>query len=143
MSACAFNGNSGSFADLSSFNGDSNDNKDGIYDDNTFLISAVPEEFYYKDKKFVKNKDIVLNENDIVSFFGYFINCEDLEKWREKDQLDSITYIIDENNSIYHFDLTGELTNRFELFLTADSNRIALKADGWYSSYETTGNRKV
>lgn len=114
---------------------------DGNYDENltdgsNFCVSSIPQEFYFNDKCYVYQQGIEINENNIVGLFGYFINKEDLEKWMEIDQKNDIIYVIDENNSIYHYDLSGTLTNRFELFLTTNTDEIALKAHGHYRLYK-------
>lgn len=104
-------------------------------DGDAFLVSEIPQNFYFQDKNFVRDKNAILSNDDITDFLGYFINQEDLEKWQENDQLDNIVYVIDINNSIYNYDLDGNLTNRFELFLTTSEKTIALKADGDYLAY--------
>lgn len=105
-------------------------------DVDTFLVSCIPEKFYIDSKCFVVEKGVELDNDDVNDFYGYFINKEDLEKWKSYDKLENITYVIDEDNSIYHYDLTGNLTNRFELFLTKNINEIALKSHGSYSVYK-------
>ena len=130
LSACSSNNVSSEYDDSSSDSGD------------TFLVSTIPQNFYYQNEHFVLNRDVVLSEQNITSFFGYFINQEDLEKWQEYDQSSDICYIIDENNSIYNYELTGELTNRFELFLTDRENVIALKNNGNYSAYISSDNHE-
>lgn len=105
-------------------------------DGDTFLVSCIPGKFYIDGKCFVVGKGVELDNDDVNDFFGYFINKEDLEKWKSYDKLENITYVIDEGNSIYHYDLTGKLTNRFELFLTKNINEIALKSHGSYSVYK-------
>ncbi len=123
----------------SSENNQSNDSltsSDSLsYNPDILLVSDIPQTFYYQDKCFVMDTDISIGKNDITSFFGYFINEEDLNKWKEIDKSDDIVYVIDTNNSIYNYDLTGEFTNRFELFLTKNSNEIALQAHGSYLLY--------
>lgn len=103
--------------------------------DETFLVSCIPQNFHYQNENFALNNDVVLKEGNITGFFGYFINQEDLEKWQEYDQSADICYIVDENNAIYNYDLTGKLANRFELFLTDNEHTIALKANGHYLAY--------
>lgn len=126
----------------------SSNNVSSEYDDSSrnsndiFLVSIIPQNFYYCDKNFVYNKDVLLNEKNITSFWGYFVNDEDLEKWQEYDQSCDFHYIVDENNSIYNYDLTGKLTNRFELFLTDRENVIALKNNGNYSAYISSDNQE-
>ena len=126
----------------------SSNNVSSEYDDSSrnsndiFLVSIIPQNFYYCDKNFVYNKDVLLNEKNITSFWGYFVNDEDLEKWQEYDQSCDFHYIVDENNSIYNYDLTGKLTNRFELFLTDRENVIALKNNGNYSAYISSDNHE-
>lgn len=126
----------------------SSNNVSSEYDDSSrnsndiFLVSIIPQNFYYCDKNFVYNKDVLLNEKNITSFWGYFVNDEDLEKWQEYDQSCDFHYIVDENNSIYNYDLTGKLTNRFELFLTDRENVIALKNNGSYSAYISNDNQE-
>lgn len=130
LSACSSNNVSSEYDNSSSDSGD------------TFLVSTIPQNFYYQNEHFVLNRDVVLSEQNITSFFGYFINQEDLEKWQEYDQSSDICYIVDENNSIYNYDLTGKLTNRFELFLTDRENVIALKNNGNYSAYISSDNQE-
>lgn len=126
----------------------SSNNVSSEYDDSSrnsndiFLVSIIPQNFYYCDKNFVYNKDVLLNKKNITSFWGYFVNDEDLEKWQEYDQSCDFHYIVDENNSIYNYDLTGKLTNRFELFLTDRENVIALKNNGNYSAYISSDNQE-
>lgn len=126
----------------------SSNNVSSEYDDSSrnsndiFLVSIIPQNFYYCDKNFVYNKDVLLNEKNITSFWGYFVNDEDLEKWQEYDQSCDFHYIVDESNSIYNYDLTGKLTNRFELFLTDRENVIALKNNGNYSAYISSDNQE-
>lgn len=141
LSSCSFGNelSESTYMDNSSYNSSilGNSSSDG---DDTFLVSVIPQDFYYKNEHFALNRDVVLSEANITSFFGYFINREDLEKWQEYDQSSDICYIIDENNSIYNYELTGELTNRFELFLTDKEKTIALKAHGNYSAYISSDN---
>ena len=142
LSSCSLNGNPSETAtdDVSYDFSDTGNNVSSINqndtDGDTFLVSCIPEEFYINGKYFVVKKEVELDNDDVNDFFGYFINKEDLEKWKSYDKLENITYVIDEDNSIYHYDLTGKLTNRFELFLTRNINEIALKAHGSYSVYK-------
>ena len=131
LSACSSNNVSSEYDNSSS---NSND---------IFLVSIIPQNFYYRDKNFVYNKDVLLNEKNITNFWGYFVNDEDLEKWQEYDQSCDFHYIVDENNSIYNYDLTSKLTNRFELFLTDRENVIALKNNGNYSAYISGDNQEA
>ena len=131
LSACSSNNVSSEYDNSSS---NSND---------IFFVLIIPQNFYYRDKNFVYNKDVLLNEKNITSFWGYFVNDEDLEKWQEYDQSCDFHYIVDENNSIYNYDLTGKLTNRFELFLTDRENVIALKNNGNYSAYISGDNQEA
>ena len=106
------------------------------FEDGPFHVSSIPQKFYFNDKCYAYQQGLEINENNITDFFGYFVNREDLEKWMEIDQKHDINYVIDENNAIYHYDLSGALTNRFELFLTTNTDEIALKAHGFYKSYK-------
>ncbi len=130
LSSCTLNGNyNKTFTDTSS-----SVQKDDF--DNTFLIACIPEDFYINGEYYAVNHDIEIDDGGISNFFGYLINKEDLEKWKAYDKLENITYVIDETNSTYHYDLTGKLTNRFELFLTKKLNEIALKVEGYYKIYK-------
>lgn len=141
LSSCSFGNELSEYTNMDNLSNDSlilgNSSSDS---GDTFLVSTIPQNFYYQNENFVLNRDVVLSEQNITSFFGYFINQEDLEKWQEYDQSSDICYIIDENNSIYNYELTGELTNRFELFLTDNEKTIALKAHGSYSAYISSNN---
>lgn len=144
LSACATNfGSIGSnslstdndLSNTSEVNHDSDDNQQHI-DEEDFLIYCLPQEFYYQDIQYEMKTGVRLDDSDIADFLGYFINLEDVEKWKEKDDSCNIVYVIDIDNSIYHYDLTGELLNRFELFTTHNQNEIALKACGDFLSYQ-------
>ena len=131
LTGCANKNNESSTTDLIDNTSDNINSED-----DHFLVSIIPQEFYFNDERYVYQQGVEINENNITDFFGYFVNREDLEKWMEIDQKSDINYVIDENNAIYHYDLSGELTNRFELFLTTNTDEIALKAHGSYESYK-------
>lgn len=134
-----FSCTSNDIPNMSSENNQSNDSS--ISSDNLsknpdiLLVEDIPQTFYYQDKCYVMDTDTSIDGNDITSFFGYFINEEDLNKWKEIDQSDDIVYVIDTNNSIYNYDVTGKFTNRFGLFLTKNPDEIALQRHGNYSIY--------
>lgn len=142
LSSCSLNANydenfnDGTFYNSSDLEDDESSSNQNNSDGNTFYVSSIPQEFHFNDKCYVYQQGIEINENNIVGLFGYFINREDLEKWMEIDQKNDIVYVIDENNSIYHYDLSETLTNRFELFLTTNTDEIALKAHGHYRLYK-------
>lgn len=146
LSACSTNGEPGiasnnlftdnSLSNTSEAKDDSNDNQQSHDKDEWFLVSCLPQDFYFKDMHFKMDTETKLNYHDISNFFGYFINLEDLEKWREVDNSNDIIYVIDNNNSIFNYDFDEKLTNRFELFLTHNQNEIALKSNGSYFSYK-------
>lgn len=145
LSTCSTNyGHDNLSIDNSSYNNSSNTSNDSSdsqkhQDDEDFLIYCLPQEFYYDGMYYEMETGIRLEDSDITDFFGYFINLEDLEKWKEKENSNDIIYVIDNDNSIYHYDLTGELANRFELYSTHNENEIALKAYGDFLSYKTKG----
>ncbi len=136
LSSCALGGNYNK-----AFTGTSSSGQKDDYN-NTLLVACIPEEFCINGEYYVVEKDIEIDDGDISNFFGYLINKEDLEKWKAYDKLENITYVIDETNSTYHYDLTGRLTNRFELFLTKRLKEIALKVDGHYKIYKNIENKE-
>lgn len=65
--------------------------------------------------------------SEVTDFFGYWINAEDLEKWQEYDGDEDIVYVIQEDNSLYHVDSSGELSDRFDLYWTVNEGQIAVR----------------
>lgn len=125
-----------------SLSNDISEDPSGIIDndDNPFLVSKRPQEFCLNGKCYVYKANTELDESNISYFFGYFINKDDLDKWKAYDKSDAIIYVTDNNNSIYNYDQTGKLENRFELFLTTMNNEMALKDNGSYYLYVLIDN---
>lgn len=105
----------------------------------TTLEAILPQEFEYNGRLYECNFDLHCDENkNISSFFGYFVNLEDLEQWKQFDNSDDIVYVTDPHNGIYRLDLseTGYLRNRFPLYLTFEKGQIALAGIAEYLIYE-------
>lgn len=101
-----------------------------------FFTSSIPYDFFYEENHYKMNIGIDLSIDEVSTFFGYFINLEDLEKWEEFDKLEDIVYVTDKNNAIYNYDSEEKMSNRFELYLTFNTDQLALKANGSYYSYK-------
>ena len=95
-------------------------------DENIFLESSIVTEFIYEGKKYVET-DECDEKNEFNCLFGYLINAEDLEKWKEIDNDESISYVINSFNTLFRVDHTGHLTNRFEIyFANGNINNLAV-----------------
>lgn len=104
-----------------------NDIDDGVSDDESMLIAAIPHEFTFLGKVYTMSDDTI-DASSFVNMLGYLINEEDLTFWKNYDKSDNIMYAIDTSNATYRHTFESNLENRYELYTKDDTyNCLAIK----------------
>ena len=107
-------------------NSTSSNTNDGSNSSETMLVSSLPNSFTFQEKEYFidrENKD-----TSLVTFLGYLINYNDLDKWKDYDKNPDLLYAFDYGNSLLRIDYENKLSNRFEVFYNGkDFEKLAIK----------------
>lgn len=79
------------------------------------LVTVIPRAFEYENDFYEKNDDKEEHDKEkIGDFQGYWVNQEDLEKWKQIDNDEKIKYIVNDDNSLLNFMQEEDMKNRFK-----------------------------
>lgn len=125
--SCSCKNNNETNDNLSKTNNPTSSNtNDGSNSSETMLVSSLPNSFTFQEKEYFidrENKDASL-----VTFLGYLINYNDLDKWKDYDNNPDLLYAFDYGNSLLRIDYENKLSNRFEIFYNGkDFEKLAIK----------------
>lgn len=127
VASCSCSKNNKTEANISNANNSTSSNtNDGSNSSETMLVSSLPNSFTFQEKEYFidrENKD-----TSLVTFLGYLINYNDLDKWKDYDNNPDLLYAFDYGNSLFRIDYENKLSNRFEVFYNGkDFEKLAIK----------------
>ena len=127
VASCSCSKNNKTEANISNANNSTSSNtNDGSNSSETMFVSSLPNSFTFQEKEYFidrENKD-----TSLVTFLGYLINYNDLDKWKDYDNNPDLLYAFDYGNSLFRIDYENKLSNRFEVFYNGkDFEKLAIK----------------